>query len=330
MKTKVVQFGLGKIGQEIVRLILERERFELIGAVDKDEDKIGRDVSELLNLETRTGVLVTDNQRNVLGEMPDLAFHSTASGISRVQSQLESIMKAGTNVISTSEELSYPYLQARERAEKLDDTAKENGVTLFGTGVNPGFVMDLLPLTLSGIARKLDSINVKRVQNASVRRRALQAKVGVGLTEAEFDENVRQKGGHVGLIESLSLVATGLGWQLDEVEDWTEPVINEEQVETDYFLAGPGEVKGIDQTAVGRQDGKEKIRHNLQIYAGAPDPIDEITLKGVPDLTLKVEGGIHGDIATPAIAVNSSQKVLQESPGLLTVLEIYPYLYNFE
>ena len=330
MKIKVVQFGLGKIGREITRLVLERERFELVGAVDKDENKVDRDVADLLNLEISTGVRVTDNQKKVLVDKPDLAFHSTASKASEVQSQLEAIMKAGANVISTSEELSYPYLQAQEIAEELDDVAKESGVTLFGTGVNPGFAMDLLPLTFSGIARRLDKITVKRVQNASVRRKALQAKVGVGLTKAEFDEKVRQKGGHVGLIESLSLVATGLGWQLDEVEDWTDPVVNEDKVETAYFLAGPGKVKGIDQTAVGRQDGEEKIRFNLQMYAGASNPVDKITLRGVPDVTLKVKGGIHGDIATPAIVVNSSQKVLQETPGLLTLLEIYPYLYNFE
>ena len=330
MKIKVAQFGLGQIGREITRLVLKRNRFELVGAVEKDEDKVGRDISDLLDLDRSTGIIVTDAREQVLADNPDLAFHSTSSKVSEVYNQLENIMSAGANVISTSEELSYPYLQAQDLAEELDNIAIENGVTLFGTGVNPGYAMDLLPLNLSGISRDLDGIRVKRVQNASVRRKALQAKVGVGLTESEFDREIRQKGGHVGLIESLSLVATGMGWQLDEVEDWTDPVINEERVETEYFLARPGEVKGIDQTAVGRQDGEEKIRLNLQIYAGASNPVDKITLKGVPDVTLKVEGGIHGDIATPAIAVNSSQKVLQESPGLLTLLDIYPYLYNFE
>ena len=330
MRIKVAQFGLGQIGKEITKLVLSRNRYELIGAVDKDEGKIGRDISDLLGLTDKTGVVVTESSREVLKKKPDLVFHSTASKLSEVHEQLKNIMEAGANVVSTSEELSYPYLQEKELSEELDGIAKSSGVTFFGTGVNPGFAMDLLPLIFSGVSRTLDKIRVLRIQNASVRRRALQEKVGVGLPEDEFEKKVRQEGGHVGLIESVSLVATGLGWQLDEIEDWTDPVIAEEKFETEYFTAQPGELRGINQTAVGRIDGKEKVELNLQMYAGASNPVDEITLEGVPNLTLKVEGGIHGDIATPAIAVNSSQRVLQESPGLLTLLDFYPYLYNFE
>ncbi|MFB6290737.1 MAG: dihydrodipicolinate reductase [Candidatus Bipolaricaulia bacterium] len=330
MKFKVAQFGLGKIGREITRLVLDRQRFELVGAIDKDENKVGSDLADLLGLSNPTGIKVTNDINEVLSKRPDLTFHSTVSEVSKAHSQLKKIINAGANIISTSEELAYPYLQAPDLAEELDEKAKESGVTLFGTGINPGFAMDLLPLTFSGIARKLDRITVKRVQNASVRRRALQAKIGVGLSEEEFDEKVRQQGGHVGLIESVSLVATGLGWQLDEIEDWTEPVIDESKIETDYFVARPGETRGIDQTAVGRVNGKEKVRLHLQMYVGAENPVDEIHLEGIPEAKLRIPGGIHGDVATPAIAVNSTQKVLQESPGLLTLLDIYPYLYNFE
>ncbi|MCF7891009.1 dihydrodipicolinate reductase [Candidatus Bipolaricaulota bacterium] len=330
MKIKVVQFGLGKIGKEISKLVLNRDRFELVGAVEKDREKVGRDPAELLNLTNPSGITVTDNPGEALAEKPDLAFHSTASRVSEVHKQLKHILERGTNVISTSEELTYPHLQAQERADELDGIAKENGVTIFGTGVNPGFVMDLLPLTFSGVARTLEKITVKRVQNASVRRKALQSKIGVGLSEEEFDEKVRQKGGHVGLIESLSLVSTGLGWKLDEIEERTDPVITGEKIETEYFKVKPGESLGIDQTAIGTMAGEEKIKLNLQIFAGASNPVDEVSLRGVPEVRIKVPGGIHGDIATPAIAVNSSQKVLQESPGLLTLLDIYPYLYNFE
>lgn len=330
MKIKVVQFGLGEIGKEISKLVLNRDRFELVGAVEKDREKVGSDPAKLLKLTNPSGITVTDNPEEALAENPDLAFHSTASRVSEVHEQLKHILETGTNVISTSEELAYPYLQAQERSDELDGIAKENGVTIFGTGVNPGFVMDLLPLTFSGVARSLEKITVKRVQNASVRRKALQSKIGVGLSEEEFDEKVRQKGGHVGLIESLSLVSTGLGWQLDEIEERTDPVISDEIIETEYFEAKPGEALGIDQTAIGRINGEEKIRLNLQMFAGASNPVDEVSLEGVPEIKMKVPGGIHGDIATPAITVNSSQRVLQASPGLLTLLDIYPYIYNFE
>lgn len=132
------------------------------------------------------------------------------------------------------------------------------------------------------------------------------------------------------MIESLSLVSTGLGWRLDEIEERTDPVISDEIIETEYFEAQPGEALGIDQTAIGRINGEEKIRLNLQMFAGASNPVDEVSLEGVPEVKMKVPGGIHGDIATPAITVNSSQRVLQAPPGLLTLLDIYPYLYNFE
>ena len=330
MKISVVQFGLGEIGKEITRLVLNQSQYELVGAVEIDESKVDRELSEILDLPKETGITVTDDPGKVLSDKPDLAFHSTASAVSDTFAQLKKILESGTNIISTSEELSYPYLQNQEKAEELDNIATGNGATLFGTGVNPGFAMDLLPLTFTGIARELEKITVKRVQNASFRRRALQTKIGVGLSEDEFNQKVRKQGGHVGLLESVSLLATGLGWRLDEIKESTEPVIARERVETDYFTASPGEARGINQTARGFVDGKEKINLNLQMYAGAQNPVDQINLFGVPEVSLKVPGGIHGDIATPAIAVNSARKVLEEDPGLLTLLDIYPFLYNFE
>jgi hypothetical protein len=330
VKTKTVQVGLGKIGREMAKLVASRQNFELVGLMDLDENMVGRKASEVLGTDPGLDLRVTDNEEDILSIEPDLVFHSTKSSIPKVAPQLKKFIEAGADVISTTEELSYPFLRHEEASKNLNQMAEENGVTLFGTGVNPGFAMDLLPLTFSGIAQQLEKVSVKRIQNASQRRRSLQEKIGVGLTKSEFNEEVKEKGGHVGLIESLALVGTGLGWKLEEVETETEPVIAEENTSTDFFDAAPGEVIGMRQIARGFLAGKEKVELDLKMYAGATEPVDRISLSGVPEVTLKVPGGIHGDIATPAIAVNSAAKVIQSEPGLMTVLDLNPYPYSFE
>ncbi|MBS3739900.1 dihydrodipicolinate reductase [Candidatus Bipolaricaulota bacterium] len=329
MGIKVVQYGLGKIGKEISKLVIGRSDFDLVGAIDIDAEMVGREIADVLELDHKLGIQVTDSPEKVLSDNPDIVFHSTASGVTEVAPQLREILNAGANIISTSEELAYPYLRHKELSEELHNLAAENEVTLLGTGVNPGFAMDLLPLTFSGVSRELKKVSVTRIQNASIRRKSLQEKIGVGLSEGEFDEKVREKGGHRGLLESVSLLATGLGWKLDEVKDKTSPVITNKPLETEFFKVSSGEISGIKQTARGLINGEEKITLNLQMYLEAADPVDEINLEGVPEISLKIPGGIHGDIATPAIAVNSSQKVLHEDPGLLTSLDLYPYLHNF-
>lgn len=329
MGLKVVQYGLGKIGEEISKLVIDRSDFDLVGVIDIDEEIVGREIADVLELGHKLGLQVTDSPKKVLSNNPDIVFHSTASGVSEVAPQLREILNAGANIVSTSEELAYPYLRHEELSEELHNLAVENGVTLLGTGVNPGFAMDLLPLTFSGVARELRKVRVRRVQNASNRRKSLQKKIGVGLSKGEFDQEVRKKGGHRGLLESVSLLATGLGWKLDEIKDKTSPVIADRPLETEFFKVSPGEISGIKQTARGLVDGVEKITLNLQMFLEAPDPVDEINLEGVPEISLKIPGGIHGDIATPAIAVNSSQKVLHEDPGLLTLLDLYPYMHSF-
>lgn len=330
MKKRAVQVGLGKIGQEIAGLVARRENFELVGLMEIDERLIGRQASELLGTKLDPELRVTDDENELLAADPDIVFHATESSVPEVMPQLEKFIEAGVNVVSTAEELAYPFLRYEDTSRKLNGIAEKNEVTVFGTGVNPGFAMDLLPLTFSGIAQQLEKVSVKRVQDAAQRRRALQEKVGVGLSKSEFKEKVKEEGGHVGLAESLALVGTGLGWKLEEVETETEPVVAEEMTETDFFAAKAGEVVGMRQTARGFIAGKEKVKLKLTMYAGAPAPEDRISLFGTPEVTLKIPGGIHGDIATPAIAVNSAGKVIQSEPGLMTVLDLNPYPYSFE
>ena len=163
MKTKVVQYGVGEIGKEIARLVIERDNYELVGALDLDENKVGKDIGEILGLGSEVGVKVSDNSEKVLAEKPDFIFHSTGSHMVNIEGQLVECLKTGADVISTTEELSYPFLQSPKIADNLNEVAEKEGSTILGTGVNPGFVMDMLPVVATGISRKVDKISVIRV-----------------------------------------------------------------------------------------------------------------------------------------------------------------------
>ncbi len=330
MQVDVVQYGVGEIGKEIARLVLNRKAYKLVEAVDLAEDKIGKDLGSLFERKVDSGIVISSGLESSKSSNCRLAFHSTSSRLEQVYPQIKELINAGLNVISTAEELAYPYMKDEDLANSIDTLAKEHGVTVLGIGVNPGFAMDLFPLTFTGISRALNKISVTRIQDASVRREPLQRKVGVGLTGNQFNSRVKKSGGHVGLKESAVLLGTGLGWRLTEVTETIEPVFAEESMATDYFQVSSGEVIGINQTAKGIIDGKAKIVLTLKMYLNAGEPVDRVELSGEPDIELEVKGGIHGDIATPAAAVNAARKVLESAPGLITVLDLYPFLYSFE
>lgn len=329
METKVVQYGVGEIGSEIIRLVLNREDYKLVGAVDKDPKTAGRKVGDLLNQGLDPDVKITDEFPKRAHGPRLIAFHSTGSELQEIFPQLQELIAAGANVVSTAEELAYPYLRHKELAEELDDLARKHSVTVFGTGINPGFIMDLFPLTFTGISRKLEKVEITRIQDASVRREPLQRKIGVGLSQDQFEKEIRKNGGHVGLGESLVLVTSGLGWKIDDLKESVEPRIAERAMETEYFSVEEGEVIGINQLARGFVGKEEKIELKLNMYLNPDEPKDTIRLIGTPDIELEIPGGVHGDIATPAVVVNSARRVLESEPGLITSLDFLPYLGNF-
>lgn len=323
---RVVLYGLGDIGLGTGRLVLERKNLNLIGAVDVDERKAGKDLYELAGLEGESGIIVKKTLKEVIAEKgkPDVVLQTTGSYLKRIYPQLEEVISAGINVISSAEELLYPHLRNPELAVELDALAQKQGVTVLGTGVNPGFVMDTLPLVLSGACQRIDRIEAERVVDVSTRRKALQRKVGAGLTVSEFERKVAEGTfGHVGLLESLALVAVGLGWELDSMEETIEPAIAQKDM-TGLGIK-KGLVTGIKQVGVGSRGGKEMIRLFLQISAGAEDPHDSITIYGVPDLIVSISNGTAGGIATAAALVNAIPQVVNAQPGLaLMGSQIFP------
>lgn len=323
-KIRVVQFGVGPIGASIARLLRQKASLEIVGGIDRDPAKAGRDLGEIVGApDAPWGVLVSARPPAVLEKPVDVVMHTTSSSLPAVMDELLACISAGCCVVSTCEELSYPFRKHPELSAQLDAAAKEEGVALVGTGVNPGFVMDKLVLVLSAVAQRVDFAKAVRIVDASKRRLPLQKKIGAGMTEAEFREQVAAgiiK--HHGLPESVAMVADGLGLVVDDISETIEPVIAKEVVKTPFLEVASGQVAGVHQIARGTLKGEEKIFMELQMYVGAKQPGDTVELRGEPNLSLTIPGGAHGDIATAAIAVNAIPAILAAPAGLRTVRDL--------
>ncbi len=330
-KIKVIHYGLGPIGVETAKLVLSKKNLKIVGAVDISKEKAGRDLGAILGRDDDLGIVVTDNAQELFSSEPaDIVIHTAGSRFTTIYSQLEEIIESGINVISSSEELSFPFTANEALAKDLDATARKNGVTVLGTGVNPGFIMDALPLYLTGVCQDVRTVKVERVVDAGTRRLPLQRKVGAGLSPHVFRERVSQKTlGHVGLIESLQFVAHYLGISLDRIEETIDPVVAEQAVKTAYFDVNPGEVLGIKHIVQGVQGTSVIISLDLRMYIGADDPHDAIFIEGNPTISLRVADGVAGDQATSAILVNSVPGVIAARAGLVTVKDLpAPHFYR--
>jgi len=313
----VAQYGIGPIGAEIARLLLTKPWVKVVAAVDIDPKKIGKDLGEVIGLNKQVGVKVTAELQTKV----DVVCHSTGSRLGEVSGQLKSLLERGSHVVSTCEELSFPLDKAL--FEDLHHVARSKNVTLLGTGVNPGFVMDKLPLTVTAVCQDVKSVEIIRIQNASTRREPLQRKVGAGMTKEEFRAAVASgKIKHMGLKESLMMVGHGLGAEFEKIsEEKIEPIIADREIVTQYLKVAPGQVAGVHQTIEGK--GKINVRLELRMYVGAEDlAADRVIVKGIPDVEMVIKGGVHGDRATAAMVVNSIQRVVQARPGLLTMDDI--------
>lgn len=316
-----VQYGVGPIGSRIVRAVVDHG-FEYVGAVDIDPDKVGADLGTVADVGRELGVTITDDADAALAAEPDVVFHTTVSSIETARPQLVEILDAGANVVSTTEELSYPWRRHPSIADELDDLATGAGVSCLGTGINPGFVMDALPVFLSTPMDAVEAVHVERVQDAGDRRGPLQEKVGAGLDVDSFDTEVKEHGGHVGSPESVAMIADAVGWELTDVTETIEPVVADQRVETGHVTVEPGDVAGIKQVARGRSGDRERITLDLRMYVGADAPHDAVRFEGSPDVAVTVDGGYHGDVATSAVVRNVAHRVLDADAGLLTMLDV--------
>ncbi len=325
---RVVLYGLGPIGAGIARVAAARSDIQIVGAVDVDPAKVGQDAGDVIGLDRRLDVVVSaDAAATLRTTHPDVVIHATGSHLVDVAPQIRQILRAGASVVSTCEELSFPFEAASDVAAELDRLAQANSVAIVGTGINPGFAMDTLPLGLTAVSQNVESIQVLRVQDAARRRLPLQRKVGAGLSIAEFEERVRAGTvRHVGLPESVYAIAHGIGWKVDRLDDKIEPVIAEQETRSADIVVEVGQVLGVRQITRGMVGDIARISLELRMYLGAPNPHDHIVVEGLPRIDVSVNEGTHGDLATAAILVNAIPSLLQADAGL-RVMEDLPIVH---
>jgi 2,4-diaminopentanoate dehydrogenase len=321
---RALLYGLGPIGIMVGRQLATRDGFRIVGAVDIDPAKVGCDVAEIAELPRPLRVKVSPDARKAIRQSrPDIVVLCTSSSVRAVMPQIEDVLRAKVPIVTTTEELSYPVRRNAPLAKKIDTLAKKAKVAVLSTGVNPGFVMDALPIMLTVACERIDSVKVTRIQDARMRRLPFQQKIGTGLSREQFQREM-ERGSirHVGLAESISMIADALGWQLDRITDEVKPKIAESTVASEFLAVDPGYVSGIIQDGVGYRHGTPVITMHMEAYLGAPESYDEVRIEGVPRLSLKIPGGVPGDIATASIVVNSIPKVLSARPGLQTMKDL--------
>lgn len=325
-KIRVALYGVGAVSTLIARHLLKNEGAEIVGAVEVAPDKIGRDLGDVLTLNRRLGLKISNNVDEVLSEAnADIVVHATSSFLKHTYPQIVSIIDHGVDVVSTCEELVYPYFSEPRLSQKLNKLAKENEATVLGAGINPGFLMDALVIALTAPCQKIERINVARVMNAATRRIPFQNKIGVGLTVSEFQARIasRQITGHVGLQQSIAMIADALCWKLSQVNvESVKPVIANKQVSSHGVKVDAGKVTGLMQKAKGFVNKNEAITLDFRAYAGAEEEYDEITIEGTPLIRQRIQPCVHGDTGTAAIVVNSIPKVINAPAGLLTMKDL--------
>ena len=323
-----VHVGIGPLGQKLVRYTIERGCFNIVGAVDPDPQKAGKDLGELCGIEP-LGITVRSTLNDALAKRSaDVALLTTISSLVAIESQVAELAQAGLSIVSTCEELFFPWKTNPEVAGRIDRMCVQNAVACVGTGVNPGYLMDLLPAFLTGLCQDVRKVEVWRIQDASVRRVPFQQKIGAGLTLEEFE--IKKKAGtlrHVGLPESLDFIAHRLGWKLDRSVETLEPVIAEEQIDSGYKPIAKGMACGVQQVGRGFVGDREVITLNFKAAVGEPESYDQVHIDGEPPIQSRIAGGVNGDVATCAITLNAVRSILQASPGLKTMADIPPIAF---
>ncbi len=324
MKIKIAQFGLGPIGIETLKLAATKPWAEIVGGIDIDPEKVGKPLAEITGDPALRGASVYRSLEELVAKhKPDVIFHTAVSKIRAAYEQVEPMVRQGISVVSSCEELLFPQLREPELAVKLDKACKDGRAHVLGTGVNPGFVMDVLPVCMTGVCRHVKAVHVQRVVNASTRRGPLQKKIGSGLAPAEFERLFNEgKAGHAGLKESAALLAHCLGWKLTELTETGKAMVASHDIRTRHVEAKKGQCCGLHQTAVGKVNDETRLTLDLKMYLDAPNPHDACQIDGEPPLNVLINGGVAGDGATVAAVVNAAPRILKAAPGLLLMTDI--------
>ena len=319
----VIQIGLGPLGRTIVQFIASRKGVRVVGAVDVDPSIQGQDLGTLCGIDPLNIEIKPTLGACLEAVQPQAVILTTVSSMAQITPQIEEIIGHGLPVVSTCEELSYPWETSAELSTRIDRAAKAANVAILGTGVNPGFLMDALPTFMTAVCQRVDTIKVSRIQNATFRRIPFQIKIGAGLTLEQFEAK-KTEGTlrHVGLTESIQLIANAIGWKLTKTKDIISPVIAEHEIKTDALTIPAGYAAGVQQIGRGWLDGEEKITLFFKAAVGEPESQDTVEIQGEPSITSTIPGGVNGDVATCAITLNALKQILRAPPGLRTMADM--------
>ena len=328
---RIAIWGFGAMGSGMAKMLLKKKGVEIVGVCDRHENRVNKSIFEILNISRgeKKDVIIKPDIDEVLAEGNcDLCLCATDSFTKTAFPRLKVALEKKVNVISTAEEMAYPYAKNPELAEELNRIAKENGVTILGTGINPGLIMDLLVVTLTGCMVEVDHIEAKRVNSLSPFGPAVMEEQGVGITLNEFNEGVQSGtlAGHVGFAESVGMIGDAIGWKIDKFEQQMKPIITTVDRKSPHGFAAAGNVAGVNMTGQGYVGNEVKIDmiHPQQIEPEmeGTQTGDYITIKGQPEVNMSINPEVEGGLGTIAMCVNMIPHVINAAPGLKTMIDL--------
>lgn len=326
---RVLIVGTGQMGAGIARAVLGKQGLQLIAACDSRPDFGGCDLGRAIGLERNLGIGIdTDLAAALERRRPHVAIQASCSSLEDAWPDIATLLGAGVNVISIAEEMAFPACRSPALAAEIERTAIANGVSALGTGVNPGFVLDLLVILLTGVCTQVESITAERSNDLAPFGPTVLAAQGVGLSVEAFDRGVANGTitGHIGFPQSMHMIARAVGWTIDHIEESREAIVAKVRRETPFVTVEPGQVAGCRHRAVAYGDGKTLITliHPQQIHPHLEGQAtgDHITITGQPSLSLAGSPEIPGADATASIAVNMIPRVLNAPPGLYAMSDL--------
>ena len=326
---RVLVLGTGQMGAGIVGLVLEKQGLELVGAFARRAERAGVDLGQAVGLERDLGIAIENDLDSLIRQCrPHVAIQATCSTVEDACGEISILLQHGVRVISIAEQMAWPAAASPDIAGQLEQLAVEHRTAVLGTGINPGFVMDLLVIALSGVCFDIESISVTRTNDLSPYGPSVLASQGVGLAPAAFEAGLRNGSvvGHFGFAESIHMIATAIGWKIDRIEEARTPIVSNVIRETTFVRVEPGMVAGCHHTAVAWRDKTPVIRldHPQQVHPGAEGlPTgDSIEITGNPDVSLQGSPEIPGGKGTVALAVNMIPQLLNAAPGLYTMADL--------
>ncbi len=337
MTYRIVQWGTGNVGRMALDAVLARPDMGLVGCYVTSSAKDGVDVGTILGRES-VGVAATNDVAVIEALDADCVLHMPLpSAQAGVDPELDTeiicrLLASGKNVVTTVGYV-HPKAYGADVLARLEAACAAGGTSLHGTGLNPGFMSELIPLVLSGLCQRIDQVMVRESSEFSryPSPTIILDMMGFGKHPDEYEAHgVRYRKWLSGLFsESVLLVADGLGVELDSLEVEEETQLAAEEITIAAGTVAAGTVAAQRWTWAGMRNGKDLVRLET-IFKAAPHVAPEWTspawvvrIEGQPRIALEADRWItNGLLGTAMHAVNAVPAVCDASPGVKTFLDL--------